>query len=246
MEERAIANYILVGSQAVKEALGDAGVEEQRLICVPYGANPHIFAPTLGHERHLFTVLYVGQISWPKGVHYLFDAWQQLALPDAELVIAGGPDRWGEALLRRYDGHYRYVGGLPHEEVPSLMASCDVFVSPSLWESGPMTVYEAMASGVPVIAARNSAGPIRDGIDGLIVPERDSQALASAIERLYRAETLRKEMGRNGRTSVVNNYTWQHYRSRIAAIYEAITNSENPNRHLQERGLLIDADTPGP
>jgi glycosyltransferase involved in cell wall biosynthesis len=102
-----------------------------------------------------------------------------------------------------------------------------------------MTVFEAMASGLPVIAARNSAGPIRNGIDGLIVPERDPQALAVAIEKLYAATSLRREIGQNARALILASYTWQHYRRRVAAIYEALTSGENPNRLLQDRGLLI-------
>jgi glycosyltransferase involved in cell wall biosynthesis len=243
--ERDLADYVLVGNTAVRKALEDEGVPGDRLVCVPYGADPGVFRPTSRDDSHRFRVLCLGLITWRKGTHYLLEAWRRLGLEDSELFIVGNPDQWGESLLRKYEGQHQHIDGVPHHEVARIMASADILVCPSLWETGPMVVLEAMAAGLPIVATSNSAGPVRHGIDGLIVPTRDSNALATAIQKLFADPELRREMGANARARIVKGYTWQHYRHRIAALYEAASQGDDPNRHLRERGLLV-TDDPRP
>jgi glycosyltransferase involved in cell wall biosynthesis len=235
-----VADYILVGNQAVRKALAQEGVSLDRLICVPYGADHKLFKPASVINARPFRVLCLGLITWRKGIHYLLEAWRQLRLREAELLVVGNADHWGASLLRQHEGEFRHLSGIPHGEVPALMAAVDIVVCPSLWETGPMVVFEAMASGLPVIATPNSAGPVRHGVEGLIVPARDAPALAAAIDKLYVDAPLRREIGANARMRVLQGYTWEHYRKRIAAVYEAIAKGTHPNRQLVDRGLMIE------
>ena len=86
------------------------------------------------------------------------------------------------------------------EDVYSRMAESDLFILPSSWEGMPMTVIEAMGTGLPVIAARVGGIPdmLRDGESGLLI-DPTPQALAQAIERLTKDEALRQHLGEEAR-----------------------------------------------
>jgi glycosyltransferase involved in cell wall biosynthesis len=85
----------------------------------------------------------------------------------------------------------------------------DIFVFPSLVEGMPLTLLEAMATGMPVVTTNTSgmADVVEDGVDGLLVPGADAESLRAAIERLCGCVKLRKELGRAGREKM-RRYTW--------------------------------------
>ncbi len=134
--------------------------------------------------------LYVGRLTWAKGIDVLLDAYERLskAHDDVSLLIVGdGADE------RRYRDRAQtlprvsFVGFVEKEEMPSYYAAADVMVFPTLGDANGLVVEEAMAAGVPVISS-SSAGDIRERLPpagpGLIVPTEDVSALASAMETL--------------------------------------------------------------
>jgi glycosyltransferase involved in cell wall biosynthesis len=97
----------------------------------------------------------------------------------------------GQVLLRQdildsYGKHTTLLGSVPRVQLGNLYRWADILVLPSLAEGSALVSYEALASGVPVIATPNAGTPVRNGIDGVIVPIRDAEALASAIDRFAR------------------------------------------------------------
>ena len=80
------------------------------------------------------------------------------------------------------------------------MARADIFLLPSKWEGMPMTVIEAMGTGLPVVASRVGGVPdmVTDGESGLLIPPT-AEALAQAIERLVKDEALRERLGTQAR-----------------------------------------------
>jgi glycosyltransferase involved in cell wall biosynthesis len=85
-------------------------------------------------------------------------------------------------------------------------ARADVFCLPSLAEGSPSSIFEAMANGVPIITTGSSGSTVEDGIEGFIVPERDSDALAFAITRLVSDRDLRDRMSAAAR-GAANRYS---------------------------------------
>lgn len=108
------------------------------------------------------------------------------------------------------------------EDAPDLMPAFDVVALPSLWEGLPYVLLEAMAAGAGVVAARVGGMPdvIEDGVDGLLVPARDPEALAEAIMKLFDNPERRSNMGYKARRKVTDRYGIERMVRGTAALYE--------------------------
>jgi glycosyltransferase involved in cell wall biosynthesis len=146
-------------------------------------------------------------------------------------VLAGAPDEAGRTLLRQFRGSARLLGHVPWFALPDLFRSADAFVLPSLAEGSALVTYMAMASALPVIVTEDAGSVARDGIDGLIVPSRDSGALKDAIARLYLRRDEAREMGASGRQLIEQRYTWAHYHARIASLHRQLLAEDGALAH---------------
>lgn len=218
-QEYAEADAIVVPSDFVWRTMVEQGVPEAKLRRVHFGFAPERFRPLPGAKSDsTFRVLFVGGISLQKGVQYLLEAFRQLNLPDAELVLAGGRFPDSRAFLPRYEGLYRHIPFAPQQQLLEVYNSASVFVLPSLQDGFGMVVYEAAACGLPVIISENVGAAIRDGQDGFIVPIRDPDALAERLLQLYHDEALRSDMGRSAH-DYVQQFTWQAYHRQVIQNY---------------------------
>ncbi|HEX9462818.1 MAG TPA: glycosyltransferase family 4 protein [Alphaproteobacteria bacterium] len=212
------ADRVLVPSDYVQDTLVQRGTPAERIAVLPYGVDVERFRPRPSGERKSFRLLFVGSLSQRKGIKYLLEAVRRLKLPDAELVLVGRMIG-SAAAFHPYDGLFRHVTHVPYHEVHGLYADADVFVYPSLHEGSAFATYEALASGLPVIATPNTGSVVRDEIDGFLVPPRDVDALMAKIELLYRDRTRRAEMARSARARA-EEFTWSAYRARLAALFD--------------------------
>ena len=107
------------------------------------------------------------------------------------------------------------------DDIPRLMRRSSVFVRPSSLEGMPLTVLEAMASGLPVVATPAGGTPelLEDGKDGFLFPVGDHGALAHSITRLLDDRDFAAEMGRHGRRTVEDGYTWDQVVERTEEVY---------------------------
>jgi glycosyltransferase involved in cell wall biosynthesis len=114
-----------------------------------------------------------------KGAPYLLEALRRI-----------GPKRLDPSRLEKYTDVAEFMGAVPRNQVPELFRWADVFVLPSIVEGSATVTYEALLTGIPVITTPNAGSIVRDGTDGMIVPVRDSLALANAIEQYCEDRTL--------------------------------------------------------
>jgi colanic acid/amylovoran biosynthesis glycosyltransferase len=164
-----------------------------------------------------FRLLSVGRLVEKKGFEFALRA-VRLALtryPELRYELIGdGPLRAAlEALASRLGiaHRVRFHGHLAREAVESIRSRADLLLVPSVTstdgdeEGIPVVLMEAMAAGVPVIATRHGAIPelVIDNDTGLLVPERDSQALADALTRMMGDSHLRARLARGARKRVV-------------------------------------------
>ncbi len=114
-------------------------------------------------------------------------------------------------------------GTLPHPEARRVLDQAHILVAPSVTaqdgdqEGIPVVIMEAMAAGLPVVSTRHSGIPelVEDGVTGLLVPERDPEALAQALRRLVLDAPGWPEMGRRGRAIVERDYNTRRLNDRL-------------------------------
>ena len=170
-------------------------------------------------------VLWVNRLDRQKGFEVMLRAFEQLAseLDDAHLIVAGdGRDRGLlRSLPREVRGRIVRLGTVPHGELPRYHAAADAFASPATGqESFGIVLVEAMAAGVPVVAT-DIAGyreVVRDGVDGLLVPPNDADALAAALRRVLSEPELAAALAAAGRARA-ETFSWPAVVPRLEAVY---------------------------
>ena len=108
----------------------------------------------------------------------------------------------------------------------------DIHIFPSGCEGSPKSVYEACASGLAQITTFESGDVVRDEVNGLIVPPNDVVALANAIRRLYKSPRRILQYGRAARQRAETEFTWDHFRERLARAYDLVLRAEHPVKIL--------------
>ena len=200
------------------------GGDPARITVVPCGVDLGLFRPggparprTPGRAR----LVSVGRLVERKGVEDAILALRRL--PDAELLVAGGPERdrlWADAEARRLravaeaagvSDRVVLLGRVARPELPPLLRSADAVVCVPWYEPFGIVPLEAMACGVPVVAA--AVGGLLDtvvhGVTGVQVPPRSPDLLARALRRLLDLPAWRRRLGAAGARRARRRYGWE-------------------------------------
>jgi glycosyltransferase involved in cell wall biosynthesis len=163
--------------------------------------------------------------------------------PDAHLVIVGDGSQSDTALLdRRISslGLSARVSRLGYvKDVAAVYRDLDIFCLPSWEEPFGLVVVEAMAMGLPVIGFDAGALPelVRQGTDGILVPARDSEALAGAVTTLLGDDDLRRRLGRNAAERVRREFTPARQGRTVLDLYGRVLNSMAATAMSQDAAL---------
>ncbi len=174
-------------------------------------------------------ILFVGTLRPVKGVKYLIQAMNVIAQkePKTRLMLVGnGEERdYLRGLVKelKLERYVTLVGKVPNEKVPEYMVASDVFVLPSLSEGFPLTILEAMASGLPIVASKVGGLPeiVEDGQNGFLVEPRKPGQIAEKVLLLLKNEGLRQRMIVNNRKKV-QQYSSDNTVGRLEAIYRHV------------------------
>jgi len=205
-------------------------VPADRIRLIDNGVRTELFRRADGTALAPPRVLYAGLLTPRKGLLDLLDASTLLHERGIahELVLVGGtPDEGGdaEAVVRSAaNGHARVLGPRQPELMPSVYAEADVFCLPSWWEAMPLSVLEAMAAGLPVVASDvgDVGRAVDDGETGFLVPPRDPEVLAQALEKLLTDPALRRRMGDAGQARVGEHFSAEATVRSISEMYEEL------------------------
>jgi len=163
--------------------------------------------------------VFAGALIKRKGIQHVLEAWHRLNLSDAELWLVGFVHDEAKPFLKEFwRDNIRVVGFVRDPE--NYLNQGTIHVFPSQWEGSAKVTYEAAASGLPQITTREAGDVVRNGIEGIIVKPGDVNAVATALEHLYRHPEIVAEMGAAARRRVVENFTWDHFRTRLLDAYE--------------------------
>ena len=219
----ASTDFAICPSEAVASDLAsEFRFPPNRSAVVPYGIALERFEsssrPVAGK------VLFVGTVGLRKGVHYLAMAAEELAGRGRhyEFLVAG--DVTPQIAKHPACRHLRFLGRVPRHDIAAQFSMADVFVLPSLAEGSAEATYEALAAGLPVITTAATGSVVRHEIEGLLVPERNSHALASAIERVIEDRRFRARLGAAARLRA-REYSIEKYGGRLVKALKSFVRS---------------------
>lgn len=222
---------ITVSESSKRDITDQMGVPFDKMSVVPVGVDHEVFRPMAAVAKVPGRIMTTASADVPmKGLRYLLEAVAKLRTErDVELTVIGKPrDESGAPRLIRelgIESAVHFVSGVEQERIVELYAEAQVAAVPSLYEGFSLPAIEAMACGVPVVGTTGGAVPEVIGADGetaLIVPPKDSGALATAIGRLLDDSALRDRIGNAGRARVMERFTWKACAVGTAEQYRAL------------------------
>src|SRR2546429_9789514 len=178
IEEYDLATLLLVLSERAAETFRESGMAKEKLFYLPRGVDVQRFKP--GKPPPIFRAIFSGALIERKGIHHLLEAWHRLNLRDAELWLLGSIHDEAKPYLKQFGRENVRVLGFKRD-LENYLNQGSVYVFPSRLEGSAKTIYEAAASGLPMITTREAGDVVRDGVEGIIVQPGDVDAIAAAI-----------------------------------------------------------------
>jgi glycosyltransferase involved in cell wall biosynthesis len=238
-----MADRLAVCSDVQKKAFHPFQLED-RVLVMPnmVGENPYLEKQPAAYrsEFHIpqkaTVVLFVSaQFHRAKGVGELLDAVETLSRRRIPVltVMAGGGSADGDILDRIHreeqNGRVLLTGHLDLEPLQRLYASADLFVLPSYSEGLPLSVLEAMAAALPVVATPVGGIPdaVENGFNGYLIPVKDGDKLADRIQLLVKNRSRRSQMGRRGLVKFRNVFETSVVAERYGQIFRSLQSSQD-------------------
>ena len=233
----ALNNRIIVATPQMRETCQMIGVPEEKIVLIRNAITLPVKSiwenidsgPCLGDGvSGSVTVLFLNRIDLAKGVLELIDAAKQLsdALPKLRVRIVGA--RTHENLLvKEYihtssvGSHVQFVGQVSEKEKEAEFMNADIYVLPSHVEDLPYGLLEAMSYGVPCVSSNvgGISSLIENGINGMLIPPKDVDALAHALEQMTRDPGLRRRLGSAARRTIEEEFSWDCQAEEMGDLY---------------------------
>jgi glycosyltransferase involved in cell wall biosynthesis len=217
IQEYELADLLLVLSEKAAKTFRVRGFPEQKLFYLPRGVDVKRFKPGMRPEK--FRAVFAGALIKRKGIQHVLEAWHRLNLSDAELWLVGFVHDEAKPFLKQFwSDNIRVIGFVRDPE--NYLNQGTIHIFPSQWEGSAKVTYEAAACALPQITTREAGDVVRDRVEGIIVKPGNVDAIAAALEHLYRHPEIVDQMGTAARRRVVENFTWDHFRTRLLGAYE--------------------------
>jgi glycosyltransferase involved in cell wall biosynthesis len=203
---------------------------KQTIITMPFGVDP-IKSQKVFLKKTDITIISVGYLMAHKGHQYLLEAFASLSQKyhRLKLVIIGEgelKDQYQKFIIEhKLQKRAILTGHLSHKQVEVWYDKASIFCLPSLLDTNPIVVMEAMSKSLPVVASNVGAVPEVVANAGLIVPMANSQKLSAALEKLVSSAPLRRTLGNNGLARIKKLYTWDVIADRWIKFYESLANN---------------------
>jgi glycosyltransferase involved in cell wall biosynthesis len=235
-------------SHYLAERYAANGIPREWTAVIQNGVDIDRFRPTRkGH--HLLTLGFIGYLGTHKGVDVLLRALRlvQASVPVHLLVVGDGEAAESLKVLCRdlhLDTAVTFYGRVENHRIAALYEEIDVLVVPSVWpENSPVTIAEAMASGIPVIAsAIGGIGElVEDGVTGFLVPPGDSHTLAQRIALFLAQPELGEELGQKARGKI-QAYSLSNQVNLLLSVYQNLSQQKGGDRFSDNDVLLYSAE----
>jgi glycosyltransferase involved in cell wall biosynthesis len=237
------ADRIFVISTVVKEMMGEFGVDTNKIIVNPNGADPEVFHPDIDGSvirkkydiEDKFIIGFSGTFGYWHGVEVLAAAVKELLkmIPEAMVMFIGDGELRPriENILKNdnVSNKAMITGFLQYQEVPQYLAACDVLVSPcvhsrdgSPFFNSPIKLFEYLAMGKPIVASDigQQSEVIENGVNGFLAQERSVEDLCNQIYKIYQDNDIAVFLGKNARHDSIAKYNWTVNANRILSAYK--------------------------
>jgi glycosyltransferase involved in cell wall biosynthesis len=218
------ADRVIVDSDESKKIVAENyRVSESKIrVILKEGVNYDQFEPSSCESN---IILFVGRLHERKGLDLLLPIFKDV-LKEADAVLrivgSGGQERVLKAQVENLgiQKNVEFLGYLSDSEMQKQYSEASIFVSPSRYEGFGITLLEAIASGLPLVATDTgiSSRVVEDGKNGFLV---DHEGMGDALLKLLRDEDLRKSMGRRSR-EIGRDYSWSDAAKRIIKVYDEL------------------------
>ena len=229
----ALADAITVPSHFAARSFVEQGVRVEKVHVIPYGVRLESFKQTRSPPKDAFMVLFAGAVGLRKGFPYLLEAFSKLTHPGKLLRVAGAIQPEMEPLLGRLPrDRVELLGVVGQERLAELMSTSHVMVLPSIEEGLALVQGQAMACGCPVIASTNTGAEdlFTDGVEGFVIPIRDSEAIREKLQTLADDTTLQHEMSNAALLRVRRLGGWDDYGDRWETLLNSLSEVPPPTK----------------
>lgn len=218
---------------ANSEGLRDAAVAADggEVLVIPNGVDAEFFCPAEGSDQRSgkeVSILFAGRFQEQKNLDTLLSAAALLRGRGISFrlhLAGGGPLESalrGQAAELGLEGLIEWHGWTEPARLRDLHRSCHVFVNPSRYEGMPNAVLEAMASGLPIVASSvaGNVSVVAEGRNGLLVPPREAEALATALARLAEDRPAAAAMGAHSRERARDEFSWRASAAKYIRLFQ--------------------------
>jgi len=223
------SQYFIVASNIVKESLLFSGVRHKQIGVVPYGVNQGQFPFVQKRpSKKPLRIIYVGQITYRKGIHHLLKVVSGFSESEVKLTLAGGYAK-SSALYQNYkdEKNIKFLGFVTRDDLAREYQDADVFVFPTLGEGYGLVVLEAMSCGVPVISSDCAGG--NDAItiyeDGLVFKAGDDDELKDSIRWFIDHPDKLPVFSQKAHEKSLN-FSWQKYYDSVTQLIKKWLNEQ--------------------
>ncbi|MEZ4529173.1 MAG: glycosyltransferase family 4 protein [Desulfobacterales bacterium] len=224
-----LPSHIMVVSEPLREYYVNCGIDAEKISVLPNGVDTARFHPAndgqkirekLGLQGKT-VVGFSGHFAPWHGLDFLISAMHEVMDSGKDLVLLLIGQRNARVELPQMPANTVVTGLVPHEEMPDYLGAADIFVAPypkiDPFYFSPLKIFEAMAAGKAVLAS--AQGQICELIvpehSGLLYPAGDKTAFLRQLHRAVDDPAFRKELGKNARTRMEENYTWEHNAQKV-------------------------------
>jgi glycosyltransferase involved in cell wall biosynthesis len=197
---------------------------------IPNGVDTEFYVPGEKTGGELIRLCFAGRFSEQKGLEYLIYAIKKIANKEGRKflleIIGDGPVRNRIQQLVKssnLEDRISFSGWVERKRLSQKLSYCDIFVLPSLMEGMPISCLHAMACGCAIVATKVGGIPevVKNKVNGILVPARDSQALADSLLHLIDDDSMRMQFGDKGREIVQSDFRWEKIARQYLEILES-------------------------
>ncbi len=225
-------SIIIVQNPEDSTLLQRSGVSAQKLRLIRgSGVDTQAFYPVKTPPAEPVCIVLAARMLWDKGVGEFVEAAERLAGQGihARFLLVGEPDPSNPAsvpvaTLQAWHGHFGVEYWGHRDNMPSVLNNALIACLPSYREGLPKSLLEAAACGLPIVATDvpGCREIVQDGVNGILVPVKDSVALAAALMRLIVDENLRRDMGLQSRSLVLTEFSQEMVIIETIAVYQEL------------------------